>query len=51
MIHLPLLACAFPSRIMFFLSQAIPIVKFDPLSAIIEAIKLSYLRKGIDVST
>ena len=51
MIHLPLLVCAFPSRLMFFISKAIPIVKFDPMGGVIEAIKLSYLRKGVDIST
>ncbi len=50
MIHLPLLACSFPSRLMFFIAQAIPIVKFDPMSGVIDGIKLSYLKKGVDVS-
>ena len=26
-------------------------MKFDPMGAVIEALKLSYLRKGIDIST
>ena len=50
MIHLPLLACSFPSRLMFFMAQANPIVKFDPMGGVIDAIKLSNLYKGIDVS-
>ena len=51
MIHLPLLACSFPSRLMFFMAQTNPIVKFDPMGGVIDAIKLYYLKKGIDVST
>ena len=50
MIHLPLLACSFPSRFMFFMAQATPIVKFDPMAGIIDAIKLTNLYKGVDVS-
>jgi len=49
-IHLPLLACSFPSRLMFFMAQANPIVKFDPMGGIIDAIKLKNLHKGLDVS-
>ena len=44
MIHLPLLACSFPSRLMFFIGQAFPIVKFDPIGGAIDSIKLSYLK-------
>ena len=50
MIHLPLLSCSFPSRLMFFIAQAIPIVKFDPMAGVIDAIKLANLKKGVDVS-
>ena len=50
MIHLPLLACSFPSRLMFFMAQATPIVKFDPMGGVIDAIKLINLNKGFDVS-
>ena len=50
MVHLPLLACSFPSRLMFFMAQANPVVKFDPMGGVIDAIKLSNLFKGVDVS-
>ena len=50
MIHLPLLACSFPSILMFFMAQSNPIVKFDPMGGVIDAIKLSNLYKGVDVS-
>ena len=43
MIHLPLLACSFPSRLMFFMAQIHPIVKFDPMGGVIDAIKLANL--------
>ena len=35
-IHLPLLACSFPSRFMFFIAQANPIVKFDPIAGVLD---------------
>jgi len=35
---------------MFFMAQANPIVKFDPMGGIIDAIKLKNLHKGLDVS-
>ena len=50
MIHLPLLACSFPSRLMFFMAQASPIVKFNPIGGIIDLIKLSNLHKHVDDS-
>ena len=49
-IHLPLLACSFPSRLMFFMAKANPIVKFDPMGGVIDAVKLKNLYSGVDVS-
>ena len=51
MVHIPLLACTLPSRLMFYMAQVVPIVKFDPMNAVINQIKLSYLYKGIDATT
>jgi hypothetical protein len=50
LVHIPLMACILPSRLMFFMAQIVPIVKFDPLEAILNQVKLSYLQQGIDAT-
>jgi hypothetical protein len=44
------MACILPSRLLFFMAQIVPIVKFDPLEAVLNQVKLSYLQQGIDAT-